>query len=146
MNTVNSETNTGAVENSTAVNNQTKTVKRGRPINPDKTRKVYLVKNGEAYSVRGKGAPKPGSETYFTIVQRNTKSKDFVFNPETMTVQTETVANRVYKPKAAKTEVTSVATATSVPTVSESVGAQVTQSEDTVIVDAPVNSQQVAVA
>ena len=114
MNT-NSGTNTGAEQNSVVINKT-----RGRPIDVNKTRKIYLTKNGETYSVRGKGAPKPGSVTYFTVVQRNTKSNGFVFNPETMTVQTETVKARTYKEKTVEAVATTVSSDVTTPSVHES--------------------------
>lgn len=133
MNTNTNETN-GTVENTVVINKR-----RGRPIDASKTKRVFIVPDGNgSYVLRKKGAPKPGSISYFVVRQRNEKSSGFQFNPTTMTVETETVAARQYKAKTAKVETT----APVAPTTHESaIGAQVTQSETEIVVN---ESQAVA--
>lgn len=93
MNTA--ENTTGAVENA-AVNNTPKT--RGRPRNPNVTRKIYLT---DSNTPRKQGSPKPGSTVKFVIVQASVKNSEYVHGttPIVGEVGEETVAARTYKAK-----------------------------------------------
>lgn len=152
MNTTETNNSTGAV-NSAVTNEtaQTSTVspRRGRPIDPNKTRKVYLVQHNNegviSYTQRTKGAPKPNTTAYFVNVQRNVKSKGFVFNAQTMTVESETLKARNYKVKETPAVTAVIASTPATPettdnsvSVHDSASGKVTQTATDVIVESAV--------
>lgn len=136
---MNTETNNTGTTQNVVITNETQTTKRGRgrPINEKLQRRVYLT---DDFKVRGKGAPPVGKEVKYCLIQRNIKSKDFIFNPEKMTVLTEVSKARVYTKKAINTTIVAspilVETASSeVPSTHVSVAGTVVQNNDSIVVD-----------